>query len=219
MSEQMASKGITSEKIQEALNFVYDKTVNGVVGIDSAAQIAASYRFDDDDVLSAADTLIRWQIAKAASSGFLTGLGGVLTLPVAIPANLFTVIFVQIRMIAALAHMGGHDIKDDRVRALVFSCLVASSTVDVAKDIGIAFTGKLATTAVRQISGQTIKRINQAVGFRLLTKFGEKGVINMGKAIPLLGGVLGGAIDGVTTNIIGNLARDTFIGKSSELKS
>ena len=212
-------KGITVEKIQESLDFVYDKAVSGVVGVDSAIDIAESYMIAGADLKSQADALIRWQIAKAASSGFLTGLGGVLTLPIAIPANMFTVIYVQVRMIAAIAHMGGHDVKDDRVRTMVYSCLVASSAIDVAKDIGIAISGKLAANAVRQISGETIKRINQAVGFRLLTKFGEKGIINLGKSIPLLGGMLGGTIDGVTTNAIGNIARDTFIGLPAESKS
>lgn len=213
------SKNITESSIREALDFVYDKAVSGVVGVDSAIDIANSYIADGGDIHDQADALIRWQIAKAASSGFLAGLGGVLTLPIAIPANMFTVIYVQVRMIAAIAHMGGHDIKDDRVRVMVYSCLVATSAIDVAKDVGIAFSGKLAASAIRQISGETIKRINQAVGFRLLTKFGEKGVVNLGKAIPFLGGVLGGTIDGVTTNVIGNIARDTFLGLPTESTS
>jgi hypothetical protein len=49
------------------------------------------------------------------------------------------------------------------------------------------------------------------MGFRLLTKFGEKGAINMGKAVPLLGGLIGLTFGSVATNTIGNTARDTFI--------
>ena len=61
------------------------------------------------------------------------------------------------------------------------------------------------------MSAQVIKEINKKVGFRLLTKFGEKGVINLGKAIPVIGGLIGGTLDAVSTNTIGNTARDTFI--------
>jgi hypothetical protein len=50
------------------------------------------------------------------------------------------------------------------------------------------------------------------VGFRLITKFGEKGTINLVKAIPVLGGVIGGTVDLTATNLIGNIARNTFIG-------
>jgi uncharacterized tellurite resistance protein B-like protein len=33
----------------------------------------------------------------------------------------------------------------------------------------------------------------------------------LGKAIPVIGGVIGGSFDGITTNTIGNVARDCFI--------
>jgi len=39
----------------------------------------------------------------------------------------------------------------------------------------------------------------------------RNGVINLGKAVPLVGGIIGGAMDLSSTNIIGNVARDTFI--------
>lgn len=39
-------------------------------------------------------------------------------------------------------------------------------------------------------------------------------MINLGKMVPLAGGIIGGAVDGVTTNTIGNIARETFITAS-----
>ncbi len=53
-------------------------------------------------------------------------------------------------------------------------------------------------------------KINQAVGFRLLTKFGSKGVVNLWKAVPVAGAFVGGAFDSVTTKIIGPLADRLF---------
>lgn len=110
-------------------------------------------------------------------------------------------------MIAAIACLGGHDLKDDRVKTLVYSCMVANSAKDVLKDMGIAVGNKIAINAVKSISGKTIAEINKRVGFKLLTKFGEKGIINLGKAVPLLGGFIGGTFDAYA---IGNVARDTF---------
>jgi hypothetical protein len=136
-----------------------------------------------------------------------------ITLPVALPANITSVLFVQIRMIAAIAHLGGYDVKDDKVKTLVFACLTANSAKEVLKDIGIAVGNKLAMNAVKSISGKTLIEINKKVGFKLFTKFGEKGVINLGKAVPLLGGLIGGSFDAYTTNTIGNVARDTFTPK------
>lgn len=57
---------------------------------------------------------------------------------------------------------------------------------------------------VKRIPGETIKAINSKVGFRFVTKFGEKGVVNLGKVVPVLGDVIGGTLDVTSTKIIGN---------------
>ncbi|WP_333975852.1 EcsC family protein [Acinetobacter colistiniresistens] len=205
------ANNLTESKIMDVLNWSYEKAVNGVAGLDSAYDLANDYMKTNDSLYNQANSLIRWQNTKAGTSGFLTGLGGIITLPIAIPANVASVIYVQIRMIAAIAHMGGHNLNDDRVKSLVFVCLTGNAAKDILKDIGIVVGKKIAQNSIKNISGKTITAINQKVGFRLLTKFGEKGVINLGKAIPLLGGVIGASFDSVTTNTVGNIARDTFI--------
>ena len=209
--EYLMSEELSESKIMKVLDWSYDKAINGVPGLDSAIEMAEDYMKNDDSQMDQANSLIRWQNTKAGTSGFLTGLGGIITMPVAIPANISSVMYVQIRMIASIAHMGGHDLKDDRVKSLVYACLTGNAAKEILKDIGVVVGTKLTTSAIKNISGKTIIAINQKVGFRLLTKFGEKGVINLGKAVPLVGGVIGATFDSVTTNTIGNIARDTFI--------
>jgi uncharacterized protein (DUF697 family) len=202
---------VSEGKIMQVLEWSYEKAINGVAGLDSASELAQSYIKSSASRNDQANSLIRWQNTKAGTSGFLTGLGGIITMPVTIPANVASVIFVQMRMIAAIAHIGGHDIRDDRVKALVYACLTGNAAKDILKDIGIVAGTKLTTSAIKNISGKTIVAINQKVGFRLVTKFGEKGVINLGKAVPFVGGIIGATFDSVATNTIGNIARDTFI--------
>lgn len=204
-------KLISQETMMNALDWAYDKSVNGVPGLGTAEELADSYTKDGTTAFEQANSLIRWQNAKAGTSGFVTGLGGLFALPVTIPANITSVLYVQIRMIAAIAHIGGYDLRDDRVKSLVYMCLVANTGKEVLKDVGIGVGSKLAMTAIKHIPGKALTQINQKVGFRLLTKFGEKGVINFGKAIPLIGGLIGGSIDYAATNAIGKVARDTFI--------
>jgi hypothetical protein len=209
----MAKEKLTENVIMKTLDYAYDKAVNGVPGLDSAQEMAENYISKGGKKIDMANSLIRWQNTKAGTSGFLTGLPGLIVMPITIPANIASVLYVQIRMIAALAHIGGHDIKDDKVKSLVYLCMAGNGAKDLVKDLGIVIGKKVATQSVKNISGKTITAINQKVGFRLLTKFGEKGAINIGKAIPLLGGVIGGTFDIVATNTIGNIARNTFIGK------
>lgn len=204
---------LTQNKIMELLDWSYEKAINGVTGLDSATELAESYLKNDESKVDQVNSLIRWQNTKAATSGFVTGLGGIITLPVAIPANIASVIFVQIRMIAAIAHIGGFDLKDDQVKTMVYACLTGNTAKEILKEVGIEIGKKVATNAIKGISGKTLTAINQKVGFRLLTKFGEKGVINLGKTVPFIGGIIGGTVDSITTNTVGNAARDTFITK------
>ncbi len=201
--------------VRKSLDYAYDKAINGVVGLDSSYELAHDYMKGEGNLYNKSNSLIKWQCGKAATSGFITGIGGLLTIPVSLPANITSVLFVQVRMIAAIAIMGGYDVKDDRVKSLVYSCLVASSYKDVLKNFGVELGKKVAVKAIQQIPFSVITKINQAVGFRLLTKFGEKGLINLGKAIPFLGGIIGGTVDFISTKKIGNIARDVFTPKNN----
>ncbi len=208
----MAKEKLNENVIMKALDFAYEKAVDGFTGLDSASEMAENYMSKGGNKKDIANSLIRWQNTKAGTSGFLTGIPGLIFMPVTIPANLTSVLFVQVRMIAAIAYIGGHDLKDDKVKSLVYVCMAGNGAKDILKDIGIVVGKKMVQQMVNNISGKTIIAINQKVGFRLLTKFGQTGAINIGKSIPFLGGIIGGTFDSVTTNIIGNVARNTFIG-------
>lgn len=64
---------------------------------------------------------------------------------------------------------------------------------------------------IKKIPGKTLTVINRKVGFRFVTKFGEKGIINLGKAVPVLGGIIGGGIDIASTRVIGYNAYKIFM--------
>ena len=197
--------------IIKALDWAYAKAVEGVPGSDSAEALARSFTKRAGSPLGSCDALIRWQVTKACASGFVMSLGGLLTLPVSVPASLSVSLYIQLRMIAAIAHIGGYDVRDDQVRSLVYLCLCGNAAGEVAKGAGIQLGMKLAQEAISRIPGQALIQINQAVGFRLLTKFGQTGVVNLGQALPLVGGIIGGAVDGAFTRVAGVTARRLFV--------
>jgi hypothetical protein len=106
--------------------------------------------------------------------------------------------------------MRGYDLKDDQVKTFVFVCLTGQAASDILKQAGIKIGTALAKEAIKKIPYEIIKEINKAVGIRLVTKFGQTGIVNLGKAVPLLGGVIGGAVDGIGTNTIGKTAKKVF---------
>lgn len=203
---------IEQEEIMQLLDRLYDQSVQGIARVSPPIDaLANDYLRKSRDVDAAARKFIDYQVAKCTTSGFLTGLGGVVTLPVAIPANVGSVLYVQMRMIACLAYMGGYDTNSDQVQTLVYACLAGISIDQLLKNVGIQFGTKFTVAMVKKIPGTVLTKINQKVGFRFLTKFGTKGLINIGKAIPIVGGVISGGFDFAETRVIADRAYKLFI--------
>lgn len=144
------------------------------------------------------------------TSGFITGFGGFIVMPVTIPANVGSVLYVQMRMIACTAYLAGYDLNSDQVQTFVYACLAGVSVNGVVKQAGIKVGVKMAEKAIQKIPGKALTKINQKIGFRFITKFGEKGIVNLGKMIPGVGAVINGGLDLVETKIIADRAYKMF---------
>lgn len=209
---KMANSVLSNENILQVLNTLYDQCKSGILNvIPSVEKMGDEYlkRFHTKE--TAAQAMVNMQIAKCTTSGFLTGFGGLITLPVTVPLNISSVLFVQMRMIACAAYIAGYDLKDDQVQTFVYACLAGVSMNQVVKKFGIKLGEKLALQGVKKIPGKVLTKINQRIGFRLVTKFGEKGLINIGKMIPFVGAVVGGGFDLVEAKIIADRAYKFFI--------
>ena len=195
----------------KAIDWAYDKAIGGLPGLPGIEVFAESYlKSNNSDVEAAISDVIRWQIAQAGIVGVLTAMGGLVTLPAGVTANLASVLYLQLRMIAAIAHLRGYDVKSDSVKAFAIICLTGSSATDILKDVSIKFGEKVTIQLLKKIPGQLLTSINQMVGFRLLSKFGTTGIINLSKLIPIIGGLISGGIDATTTGVIASTAKSLF---------
>lgn len=203
---------IDEESAGKLLDTIYRSALNGVPKVSrSVDEMVADYTGKAKSPDDAARALAKWQVMKCGTSGFVTGLGGLITLPVAIPANISSVMYVQMRMIACIAKMGGYDVTSDQVQTMIYMCLTGTTASDLVK-MGLIKTGtKSLEAAIKKIPGSALVKINQKVGFRFITKFGEKGIINLGKMLPLAGGLIGGGVDVASTSIIAKNAIRMFM--------
>lgn len=203
---------ITEEQMLEILNSLYIKSVNGIPKVSLPVDdLVEDYIKKNPSVEEAAKSLINNSTVKCGTSGFLTGFGGFATMIATLPANITSVMYVQLRMCCAIAKMAGYDIHSDQVQTLIYACLTGSAMSDILKQAGIKFAQKFGVAMVKKIPGKTITAINQKVGFRFVTKFGEKGIVNLGKVVPVLGAFIGGGIDVASTRIIGYNAYKIFM--------
>ncbi|MFC7503122.1 hypothetical protein, partial [Nocardioides sp. GCM10030258] len=86
----------------------------------------------------------------------------------------------------------------------------------VAMKFGVDLSNKFAMQAVKKIPGQVFIEINKAVGFRLITKAGTKGVVNMTKLVPIAGGIAGAGVNVASTAAVAKYAKSNFPHTSAD---
>ena len=176
----------------DGLNWLYAR----VAGDLGTAMVPAGGEGDIDHWIRVATT-------QAGAAGFVTNLGGVLTLPVALPANFLGTAAVQMRLIAKIASARGYDLQSEEVKAFVFACLLGNAAIDALKDAGIRIGMRMGPAL--------LLKLNQTVLSRLVARLGAAGAVNMTKVVPLLGGVIGGGLDAASTRVVGRMAKRMFV--------
>jgi hypothetical protein len=187
-----------------------DVGIDGKGPFDSArrvADVAMAERFDAE---SAIDALVGSHLRLCAASGFVTSLGGFVVMPIALPANFLGFYLVATRMVAGIASTRGYDIGKPEVRSAILLALIGADADDLLKKAGYASTGRLANLAVQRLPGPVLLAVNKGVEFRLLTQVGKKSLARLGKAVPLVGGIVGAGVDAYLLNRIADHARHEF---------
>lgn len=202
---------MTEEDIMKLLDSCYEKCLNGIPKVSpSVEELANDYLKKHRMTEEACRAMLKNQIAKCTTSGVVTGFGGFITMPVAIPANVGSVIYVQMRMIACVAYMADYELDSDQTQTFIYSCLAGVAVNGLLKQAGIKIGVKFTNGLIKKIPGKVLTKINQKVGFRFITKFGTKGIVNLGKLLPGVGAIVGGGLDLVETKIIAERAYKWF---------
>jgi hypothetical protein len=128
----MARRAPTVASATKLTSFLLERGLGGVPPLSSAEDLATEYLIDQgyENHDQRVESLVNWETTKNFTSGFITGLGGVIALPIAIPSALAASWVLQARMAGAIAKIYGHDLRLDRVRTLILLSLAG----DVAKE-------------------------------------------------------------------------------------
>ena len=211
----MDAHEVTENEGKRALTLVKwlsDHAIDGVRPLSSAQDLAAEYLRDGSYAShrERIDALINWETSKNFTAGFVTGLGGLLTLPFALPAGFAASWVLQARMAGAIAGIYGHDLRSERIRTLIVATLVGDSIAEIATASGIRVGSGIAKAVADRVSRRGFIEFSRRVGARLLRMAGQKSSVNLMKGVPLIGGIAGGTIDAVGCRIVGKHARKLF---------
>jgi hypothetical protein len=204
--------------MKKPLDWIVDTGISGAIALPSASQLANNYLKASGNAEEAIDSIIAWRTIHACSTGFITGLGGIASLPVSIPLDLITSYILAANTVAAIAYLRGYDTSFEQVKVFILLCLIGEAGEKVLKDLGIAISTKVCENLIRQIPRKLITEINKRVGFRLLSKTGEKSSITLMKIVPLAGGVVGASLNGIYINRCGYCAKKYFVAQEVETR-
>ena len=117
----------------------------------------------------AVERVVRLHVVGGMVGGFVTGLGGFVTMPVAVPVNVAEFYVQATRMVGAIATLRGYDVRDPDVRTAVLLTLVGAKADEVLAKAGLTTGGGAITKlAMGKLPPAALMVINKAISFRLM---------------------------------------------------
>ena len=209
----VATSIVTPQIAGGALRRVLEVAIDGYGRLPGAKTVAAKHlQRHSGSVDDAIDSIIDAHVRLASAQGFVTNLGGIAALAIAVPANLAGVAVLQVRMVAAIAHLRGYDVNDNRVRTALVMCLLGGE--QIAKRI---VEGKLPTSPMTVATAPVFdadldRLVAEEVTSGLASRVGGRNMaLVVTKRVPLLGGGIGAVMDGYATHQIGKYAKTELL--------
>ncbi|WP_228389283.1 EcsC family protein [Cumulibacter manganitolerans] len=203
-----AIKKAAPDKAAGLMRAAFGKAVDGVGPLKGAAEDAdRRLQKAHGDVERAIDDVIGDHVRMAAAEGFVTNIGGLASMAVLVPTNIAGIALIQCRMVAEIAHLRGYDLADPHVRTAVFATMLGAKAVRaLEKDKQLPSRPRAIATGPA-LDQATTDRISAAVTGEIIARAAGRSTVTMiGKRVPVLGGVVGGATDSWTTRQIGKYA-------------
>ena len=162
------------------------------------------------DVEAAVRRVVGSHVRLAAGSGLLTSLGGAATILVTSPAGVTGVYLVCTRMTAAVALLRGHDLAAPVVRTAILLCLLGPDGAELAERTGIDRQSTSMLSGLRRLPDEVRDQLDRRIGYRLASRFGRRGILNVTKMIPVVAGPIGAGADAMAARTVATYADVTF---------
>jgi EcsC protein family len=197
--------------VTRMVQLLLDVGLDGKGPLHSATHVAEVARRKTTSNEASVARIARSHLVTGGVGGFLTSIGGFVTMPIALPVNVAEFYIQATRMVGAIATLRGYDVRHPEVRTAVLLTLVGAHADEVLAKAGLATGGgRLASLATGRLPPAALLILNKAIGFRLARGVGEKAFARLGRGVPLVGGFVGGGIDGWMMKRIADHAMTQF---------
>lgn len=204
----------TPEMAGGMLRGIVDFAIYGNEALPGAKTVAARALQARGEREAAIDSLVMQHVGLASAQGFLTSVGGLITLPVGLPANIAGMAVVGVRMVASIAHLRGYDVEDSRVRAAITLAMLGDEQVRKLISSGKLPTAPLAVATAPAFDPELERAISERVMGSLASRMGGKHLaVVVVRRIPLVGGGVGAAVDGWLTYGLAGYVKREFVAR------
>lgn len=186
-----------SSVAQTLTDWLVARACKGVPPFESAAALAAHYLAPGAHRTpkAAARALVQHEMGKTFGAGFVTGLGGFVALPVALPAGMAMSLLLQARMVAAIAILFGHDPRHPGVHTSILLSLEAGFAPEGVRRVGAKLGKWAAARTLNKVAPEALVQLNERVGANLLRRAGRNKWGVFGRAVPVVGALVAGGMD------------------------
>lgn len=160
-----------------------------------------------------AKKIISRKSLKAGGIGAAFNVGGLITMPFTMPANLYYCFKIHARMVLAVAYVYGWDIRSESTTTDILLVMAGNAGINALRKAGIKVGEEFAKKAVQKfVTREVMKRINKILSRKIITKAGERSLTSFVKLVPIVAAPIGGGFDYFGTLAIGKVALKFYKG-------
>jgi hypothetical protein len=196
--------GLTTAFVREALH----RAIHGIGPLPPASSAADKQLAEQHgNVDRAIHEVIENNVRLAGAQGFVTNLGGLITISVAVPANVTGLTLIQCRMNAGIAHLRGYDLRDARVKNAVLLSLLGEDVVDTLVRKKRVPGPPMALATAPEYDPSLEDLVASVVATDMITQVaGKRLAVTVARRVPLVGGFVGLGADAYDTWKVGRYA-------------
>lgn len=197
---------------------IFKRLIDKIISHDSAViheyvdkLRAQNYGITDDEL---ARKILNRKSLKNGLVGAITGLGGLITLPVTVPADLAASWRIQAAMAFSIAYAYGHTKNTTDLKTDLYLILAGDAVKEVLKRYGIEIAKAVTKKMVQKyVTREVMKKIWKVMGQKIITKAGQKSLTSVMKMVPVVGAPVGFTFDYVMARIVGENAIKYYRGE------
>ena len=209
-TDLIASREVIAERLEELKNALIG-LVDYLVSTDPAHIDRYVGKLRTQNPSMSRDQLAKLVVSRKAVKqglvGAIGGLGGVLSLPISVPAELVASWKIQVNMAMAIARVYGHDTSAPEFKTDVYLIMAGDRARESLKQLGLDVGEKLTRRALEKLLTDEIRlQIRSAIPKAIIRKTGRSTSSKLMKLVPVASAPVNFAFDYGAAKVIGNTA-------------